>query len=528
MYWEVKNDANGHGRGLYAICDIQPGTVVLTEKPFLPCVEVDPSISDDTLHVSLARSIVEGNSPLPLKQLHAILDTLYPLSFKDIPQPELCLQTYTSLFPSLIAAAEATVQKMKLLEDQKMEANDRLQHWSDDDMFLLLCRIRFNCFQSGLYRVCSYLNHNCKPTCAKFQHNVEHKNIHDHSTHTFSSNSKNAQSSVEQITIGAKIQTSDNVRGSVEGMHHNLKRDVAGNNNQDNYSPLMNDGDATQGKSIVSFAANQIWTEIVATSFIRKGEEINISYFGSIDRSHGYRSNDFYRSHLCHLGPSPFPAELEALCTPVRQKSSIIADAENKDEAEGLFVSQENMDQQARLDLEYELDNIHLLSPEEAKIEMQKHLLKKSSQTSNSTLNWDRGSKIINQLKTIHTQAKSLYDPKHLVMLRIDRLFIAYAMDILANAPTITEAVSLAKAVVERGVRPDFLQRLELVFGPHHCDLASVFTDISTCLEFLLQTDGGDKLLSRMFPDVLGSVAKASKFSFLLMKRSKAIQKLYS
>jgi hypothetical protein len=37
----------------------------------------------------LARSIVEGNSPLPLKQLHAILDTLYPLSFKDIPQPEL-------------------------------------------------------------------------------------------------------------------------------------------------------------------------------------------------------------------------------------------------------------------------------------------------------------------------------------------------------------------------------------------------------------------------------------------------------
>ncbi len=54
-------------------------------------------------------------------------------------------------------------------------------------------------------------------------------------------------------------------------------------------------------------------SEVIATRDILKGDEITICYMLPMHQSHHARSILWEAQHMCKLGPTPFPAEMEEL-----------------------------------------------------------------------------------------------------------------------------------------------------------------------------------------------------------------------
>lgn len=132
---------------------IRAGTVILTETPraFIP----DEACFETHLpaHVRYALFILSGACGPP-NQLLEEMRGLHPVSSRDVPESHrgALLEEYSPHFDGLFSAAVA--------------------HGCDvasvDDILVLLCRLRFNCFSSGLYIISSLVNHSCQPNCSKF------------------------------------------------------------------------------------------------------------------------------------------------------------------------------------------------------------------------------------------------------------------------------------------------------------------------------------------------------------------------
>jgi hypothetical protein len=147
----------GGGRGVFARGFIRAGAVILTETP-------RAFISDDACfeahlpaHVRYALLILSGACGPPHDLLEE-LGALHPADSDQVPLSHRAplLEEYSTHFDVLSAAAAA---------HGCGSANHEANH---DDFFLLLCRLRFNCFSSGLYIVSSLVNHSCNPNCSKF------------------------------------------------------------------------------------------------------------------------------------------------------------------------------------------------------------------------------------------------------------------------------------------------------------------------------------------------------------------------
>jgi hypothetical protein len=147
----------GGGRGVFAKGVIRAGTVILTETPraFIP----DDACFETALpaHVRYALFILSGACGPP-SQLLGEIGSLHPTCIHDVPESHRAalLEEYSPHFESLFAAAIAHGCDIAM---------------SRDDIFLLLCRLRFNCFSSGLYIASSLVNHSCHPNCSKFSRN---------------------------------------------------------------------------------------------------------------------------------------------------------------------------------------------------------------------------------------------------------------------------------------------------------------------------------------------------------------------
>jgi hypothetical protein len=75
------------------------------------------------------------------------------------------------------------------------------------------------------------------------------------------------------------------------------------------------------GNGVGSWTASEVW----ATRNIAPGEELTISYLQPLEQTAPRRRSQFLEQHLCELGPSPHPPELEAFLHP--------PSPENRDEA---------------------------------------------------------------------------------------------------------------------------------------------------------------------------------------------------
>jgi hypothetical protein len=147
------SQACGGGRGVFARGFIRAGTVVLTEIPRVTLSDEECSDAQLPMHVSYARAILSGACGAPGELLEQ-MGTLHPVSIGDVPQNHYAalLEEYSPHFDMLFASAAEHGCKVS----------------SRDQLFLLLCRLRFNCFSSGLYLNSSLVNHSCNPNCSKF------------------------------------------------------------------------------------------------------------------------------------------------------------------------------------------------------------------------------------------------------------------------------------------------------------------------------------------------------------------------
>ena len=147
------SQACGGGRGVFARGFIRAGTVILTEIPRVTLSDEACSDAQLPMHVSYARGILSGACGAPGELLEQ-MGSLHPASIGDVPRNHYAalLEEYSPHFDILFASAA----------DHGCKISDR------DQLFLLLCRLRFNCFSSGLYLSSSLVNHSCNPNCSKF------------------------------------------------------------------------------------------------------------------------------------------------------------------------------------------------------------------------------------------------------------------------------------------------------------------------------------------------------------------------
>mmetsp|Transcript_40006 Transcript_40006/g.76717 ORF Transcript_40006/g.76717 Transcript_40006/m.76717 type:complete len:436 (-) Transcript_40006:438-1745(-) len=136
------------GRGVFAKVDVPPGTVVLAEEPLLtvaPC-EVLPH---ESWHMAVARCILESKRQ---KELQERLQVLHPRRLTDLA-PHLReevdgFQVDSPIARKLADAAESAV--------------------TEEEVQLVLLKVRLNAFESGLYIELALVNHACFPNCVKF------------------------------------------------------------------------------------------------------------------------------------------------------------------------------------------------------------------------------------------------------------------------------------------------------------------------------------------------------------------------
>jgi hypothetical protein len=228
------------------------------------------------------------------------------------------------------------------------------------------------------------------------------------------------------------------------------------------------------------------WTEIVAVTAIPAGTEITISYIDPIERSIAGRIRAFQEQHFADPGPSPFPAEFEAL---PEAAGTGTGNGRGKDGDDD-----DDDDDKVRIAVEEEIDTVGYAADYKLALEMVE-------------------------------RAVAAFGPKHLVTQRARALAVPTclaAMDEPKASQTIAPAISLLQVALP------LLEYQEAVLGRAHCEVATTMQDVSMAIEHLLSTEGGDARLFATFPDTLGTFGRASSVSFRLKKKSEEIQATYA
>ena len=146
-------DGGLHGRGVYAASNIPAGTIIFTESPFVEIEVGDGAEFAETMHVAIARTIVSG-AVGEKEWLAPKLGKLHPLSMEAMVKE--------CSYPS---------------EIQEFMLEAALGKWDADEIALLIQRVRFNSFGSGLYEESSLFNHACRPNCSKFSKQDPHTHL---------------------------------------------------------------------------------------------------------------------------------------------------------------------------------------------------------------------------------------------------------------------------------------------------------------------------------------------------------------
>ena len=131
----------GGGRGVFAVEDISPGTLIIAEMPILPWSHVDFSDSEEILHF-----------------LETILTNPHTLT--------LC----RNLHPRMIetCSSEEVNRMRQFLSIDRIESLANKYHRTENEVIILALVIQHNGFSTGLYHLLSYFNHSCNPNCIKF------------------------------------------------------------------------------------------------------------------------------------------------------------------------------------------------------------------------------------------------------------------------------------------------------------------------------------------------------------------------
>jgi hypothetical protein len=372
----------GGGRGVFAGGFIRAGTVVLTEMPRVTLPDDACGDAQVPMHVSYALGILSGTCGPPDELLEQ-LRCLHPTDSSHVPECHRAalLAEYSPHFEALSAAA----------------ATHGCLLASQDELFLLLCRLRFNCFSSGLYITSSLVNHSCNPNCSKFS------------------------------------------------------------------------------RTDTAFAVPV--TEFIATRDIPAGEEITISYFGSVELSHSGRTLRFLAQHCARLPATPFPPPLD--CLPEGCKECDV-------EA-----------------LELQLD---ALAPTVV------------SAAADDALS------LVARLRSLHACAVSLCGQGHIVGYRVVRLLVAASSAVLGSRSggDAAAGISAALDIVQDGLQ--LLPAMESYLGSEHCDVATLLLDISNALEHLFAS--GDKRVYALAG--MQTYSAASRKAYAMKQRSERIQLLYA
>jgi hypothetical protein len=371
----------GGGRGVFAGGFIRAGTVVLTE---MPLVSLPDDAWDDArlpMHVSYALAILSGTCGSP-DELLKQLGCLHPIDSSQVPESHrvALLAEYSPHFEALSTAAAAHGCTLG----------------SSDDLYLLLCRLRFNCFSSGLYITSSLVNHSCNPNCCKF--------------------------------------------------------------------------------SRTDTAFSLPVTEFVATRDIPEGEEITITYFGSVELSHVCRTRRFMAQHCAELPATPFPSPLDHL--PEGSKDCDVDVLEQQLDALAPTVLSATAD-----------DDVALVA----------------------------------RLRGMYACAASVCGHGHIVCHRVMRLLVAANCVVIGNRKCGDSAgVSAALEIVRDGLV--LLPAMESYLGCEHCDIATLLLDISNAFEHLFAS--GDKSVYTIAG--MQTYSAASRKAYEMKQRSQRVQRLYA
>lgn len=134
----------GGGRGLFAACDIPPGSLILAEKPFIVWPKhVDFSEVDDLATAIL--QILQSEAAVRCTQ------QLYPYTIEDCDKDE--CEVIRKLFESY---DESDLTKLAVAGGSSLE-----------EIIRIALVLQHNGFGSGLYERQSLLNHSCCPNCIK-------------------------------------------------------------------------------------------------------------------------------------------------------------------------------------------------------------------------------------------------------------------------------------------------------------------------------------------------------------------------
>ena len=149
----------GGGRGVFAERDIEPGTLLLAEKPSFTWRREQQLSDPDTLR-HYAKEIYQSSSTSP--EVYEVSKFLYPSSLKDVNEEEI-----------------ERIKELWNLRDS--ELNNRYNSLHDpeipqDELIQIALVLQHNGFASGLYKYLSLINHSCIPNCIKFSPNQSDMN----------------------------------------------------------------------------------------------------------------------------------------------------------------------------------------------------------------------------------------------------------------------------------------------------------------------------------------------------------------
>lgn len=453
------------------------------------------------------------------------LNYLYPLSVHNIPEPDVLLTTYQEAIPRLTAC-------------------DKTGTWSDDEIFLLLCKIQLNCFESGLYKLSSLVNHSCFPNCSKFGHGSCAPR-----TITLPPGAEESETSVwTEFVITRPVKAGEQIVINYTGIQERSWED---RNARFYHQHRVHLGDGKKSSSPFREECEKlIDVRLEALALLGDPDLPTTSGRPWKDAAQertlietlldGIDAGKKYTDQELKAFQSPYAVSTADANMPTRGTQNGFLDDAVKVPADIANV---------RILLERD----HPTNPQEGAgaTEEMKDDERRSQQwrtavelvdekkcddcIETTVEGQDKGEKAatiidpLDLLEALETKARLLFGAKHLVLLRIKRTTLAQCMLSMEkhhNSPS--GALHAAVKGVETALTPEFLSTVESLLGPQHCELATTYMDIHSMVEFLLCHPDVLKQVGEKFPHELGTFPKASKFSFNMKKKSEQIQNLYN
>lgn len=164
----------GGGRGVFLTAPVPVGTVLLRDTPILS-LPPESVAEEETLHVALARHAV--TSPHHRDVATRIACALHPIRLADL-DPDAQRHAWARLGDD-VDSIVATMKLPKAPREGEEVGEDDIsvdERETDEErerareaVLLMILRMQFNAFSSGVYLRQAMINHCCTPNCAKFR-----------------------------------------------------------------------------------------------------------------------------------------------------------------------------------------------------------------------------------------------------------------------------------------------------------------------------------------------------------------------